>query len=82
MYVCMFIMECMHACMHVCMYVCMFLSLQLQIPTGYRTGFWVLATALVVVGLVTRVMVLGMQKKGGLVSSSSPFGLIAVAGRL
>ncbi len=72
----------MHACMHVCMYVCMFLSLQLQIPTGYRTGFWVLATALVVVGLVTRVMVLGMQKKGGLVSSSSPFGLIAVAGRL
>jgi hypothetical protein len=28
------------------------------------------------------VMVLGMQKKGGLVSSSSPFGLIAVAGRL
>lgn len=55
----------------------MFLSLlNFQTPIVYRTGFWVLATALVVVvGLVTRVMVLG-DAKGGLFVSSSPFDLI------
>ncbi len=77
MYVCMYvcIFNVMYTCIHVKKHVwtCPFNFFKLQLFT--ELGLGVLATALVVVGLVTRVMVLGMQK-GGLFVSSSPFDLI------